>query len=240
MQSVNLNTNRESAAVQNFFQQCLQKLKPPDRMLPQVLTMKDSLERGIGVHHSGILPILKEIVELLFQSGLVKVLFATETFAMGVNMPARTVVFDSHRKYDGLEVRNLKPGEYIQMAGRAGRRGHDENGTVILMCKTNVPPETDLMPMILGQPEKLQSQFILRYAVILTCLRIESIKVEDIMQHSFKEFYQKQKIPIQEKQLKVAQDKFSQMPELGEHLQPISRFYDLANEYLSEKQRLMV
>lgn len=202
--------------------------------------MKDSLERGIGVHHSGILPILKEIVEMLFQSGLVKLLFATETFAMGVNMPARTVIFDSHRKYDGLEVRNLKPGEYIQMAGRAGRRGHDENGTVILLCKSQVPPSMDLRSMILGQPEKLQSQFILRYAVILTCLRIESIKVEDIIQFSFKEFNQKLQLPMQKKQLEVALDKFSQLPELGEQLQPLCRFYDLAQEYTIEKQRIMV
>ncbi|XP_053945206.1 SKI2 subunit of superkiller complex protein [Anastrepha ludens] len=239
LQSVDLNTAREKGSVQKFFQQCLQKLKPPDRQLPQVLTMKDSLERGIGVHHSGILPILKEIVEMLFQSGLVKLLFATETFAMGVNMPARTVIFDSHRKYDGIEVRNLKPGEYIQMAGRAGRRGHDENGTVILLCKAQVPPSMDLRSMILGQPEKLQSQFILRYAVILTCLRIESIKVEDIIQFSFKEFNQKLQIPAQKKQLEVAQDKFSQLPELGEHLQPLCRFYELAQEYLTERQRLM-
>ncbi|XP_005186966.1 superkiller complex protein 2 [Musca domestica] len=239
LNSIDLNTAREKGSVEIFFHQCLSKLKPPDRELPQVLQMKDSLSRGIGVHHSGILPILKEIVEMLFQSGLVKLLFATETFAMGVNMPARTVVFDSHRKFDGMEVRNLKPGEYIQMAGRAGRRGHDKNGCVILMCKANVPPAQDLRSMILGKPEKLESQFILRYAVILTCLRIESIKVEDIMKFTFKEFNQKLQLPAQQKQLEVAQSKFSQMPELGEHLQPLCKFYDLATEYIGEKQRLM-
>ncbi|XP_075148294.1 superkiller complex helicase subunit twister [Haematobia irritans] len=237
--SLDLNTARERGSVEMFFQQCLSKLKPPDRELPQVLQMKDSLVRGIGVHHSGILPILKEIVEMLFQSGLVKLLFATETFAMGVNMPARTVVFDSHRKYDGMELRNLKPGEYIQMAGRAGRRGHDEHGRVILMCKANVPPAQDLRSMILGKPEKLESHFILRYAVILTCLRIESIKVEDIMLFTFKEFNQKLQLPAQQKQLEMAQSKFSQMPELGDHLQPLCKFYDLAAEYIIEKQRLM-
>lgn len=240
LQSVDLNTAREKGSVEIFFQQCLAKLKPPDRVLPQVLTMKDSLGRGIGVHHSGILPILKEIVEMLFQAGLVKLLFATETFAMGVNMPARTVIFDSHRKFDGSEVRNLKPGEYIQMAGRAGRRGHDQNGTVILLCKVQVPPADEMRAMILGKPEKLESRFILRYAVILTCLRIESIKVEDIMKFSFKEFNQKLQLPAQQKQLEVAQNKFSQMPELGEHLQPLCKFCDLGNEYITEKQRLMV
>jgi len=118
------------------------------------LVMQDLLKRGIGVHHSGILPILKEVVEMLFQEGCVKLLFATETFAMGVNVPVRTVnltsrepseninvsnryyfqvVFDSIRKHDGTGFRNLLPAEYIQMAGRAGRRGLDTTGTVIIL-----------------------------------------------------------------------------------------------------------
>jgi antiviral helicase SKI2 len=111
--------------------------------------MKDRLKRGIGVHHSGILPIIKEIVELLFGQGLVRLLFATETFAMGVNMPARTVAFDSITKHDGLRNRELYPGEYVQMAGRAGRRGKDTTGTVIIVCKGDIPEEGELFKMIL-------------------------------------------------------------------------------------------
>ena len=78
-------------------------------------------------------------------------MFATETFAMGVNMPARTVVFDSVKKFDGHEVRLLKPAEYTQMAGRAGRRGLDKTGTVIILCKLDVPKQEDLEKMILGE-----------------------------------------------------------------------------------------
>lgn len=89
LRSCDLCTAREKFKIHSFFQLCLQKLKPPDRELPQVKTIQSCLERGIGIHHSGILPILKEIVEMLFQCGLVKLLFATETFAMGVNMPAK-------------------------------------------------------------------------------------------------------------------------------------------------------
>lgn len=77
-----------------------------------------------------------------------QVLFATETFAMGVNMPARTVVFDSMRKHDGSTFRDLLPGEYVQMAGRAGRRGLDPTGTVILLCKGRVPEMADLHRMM--------------------------------------------------------------------------------------------
>uniref|UniRef100_A0A0L8GIW9 Helicase C-terminal domain-containing protein n=1 Tax=Octopus bimaculoides TaxID=37653 RepID=A0A0L8GIW9_OCTBM len=111
--------------------------------------MEELLKRGLGIHHSGVLPILKEVVEMLFQRSLVKILFATETFAMGVNMPARTVLFDSISKHDGTNFRNLLPGEYIQMAGRAGRRGLDTTGTVIIMCKAGVPQKVDLHRMML-------------------------------------------------------------------------------------------
>lgn len=71
------------------------------------------LKRGIGVHHGGLLPLLKEIVEILFGEGLLKCLFATETFAMGINMPAKTVVFTAARKFDGSDFRHITAGEYV-------------------------------------------------------------------------------------------------------------------------------
>ena len=87
--------------------------------------LKKCVERGVAFHHSGLLPALKEIVEILFSKGWIKVLFATETFAVGVNMPARTVVFTSLEKHDDRQWRTLRTDEYIQMSGRAGRRGLD-------------------------------------------------------------------------------------------------------------------
>lgn len=125
---------------------------------------------------------------MLFSRGLVKVLFATETFAMGVNMPARTVVFDSMRKHDGSTFRDLLPGEYVQMAGRAGRRGLDPTGTVILLCKGRVPEMADLHRMMMGKPSQLQSQFRLTYTMILNLLRVDALRVEDMMKRSFSEF----------------------------------------------------
>lgn len=115
-----------------------------------------------------MLPIMKETVELLFQEGLVKLLFATETFAMGVNMPARTVLFDALRKFDNIGLRDLLPGEYIQMAGRAGRRGKDLTGTVIVLCKGDtLPPLSLLDHLILGKPTALESRFRVTYTMIL-------------------------------------------------------------------------
>jgi len=115
------------------------------------------LKRGIGIHHSGLLPILKEVIEILFQEGLVKSLFATETFAMGLNMPAKTVVFTSVRKFDGQDFRWLNSGEYIQMSGRAGRRGLDARGIVILMVDEKMEPAV-AKNMLKGAPDALISQ----------------------------------------------------------------------------------
>lgn len=131
---VDLNTNTEASEVHKFFKKCISSLTVDDQDLPQIQMMFSLLKRGIGLHHGGLLPILKEIVEILFSQGLVKVLFATETFAMGVNMPTRTVVFSAIEKFDGKSMRYLLPGEYTQMAGRAGRRGLDDVGVVIVLC----------------------------------------------------------------------------------------------------------
>ncbi|KAM3596251.1 uncharacterized protein V6R79_011106 [Siganus canaliculatus] len=187
LDSMDLTSSVEKAEIHSFFQKSLTRLRGGDRQLPQILLMRDLLKRGIAVHHSGILPILKEVTEMLFSRGLVKVLFATETFAMGVNMPARTVVFDTIRKHDGTGFRNLLPGEYIQMAGRAGRRGLDATGTVIILCKAGVHEMADLHVMMLGKPTILQSQFRLTYTMILNLLRVEALRVTDMMRRSFSE-----------------------------------------------------
>ncbi|XP_078502024.1 superkiller complex protein 2 [Lissotriton helveticus] len=212
--TIDLTTSAEKSEVHVFFQKCISRLKGTDRQLPQVLHMVELLKRGIGVHHSGILPILKEVIEMLFTRGLVKVLFATETFAMGVNMPARTVVFDSIRKHDGTNFRDLAPGEYIQMAGRAGRRGLDTTGTVILLCKARVPEMSDLHKMMLGKPTHLQSQFRLTYTMILNLLRVEALRVEDMMKRSFSEFHTRKDSKLHEHRISALTKVLSSMEEV--------------------------
>ncbi|GAB0201588.1 helicase SKI2W [Grus japonensis] len=197
--SLDLVSSAEKGRIRIFFQRCIARLRGSDRRLPQVLRLAELLQRGIGVHHSGVLPLLKEVVEMLFSQGLVKVLFATETFAMGVNMPARTVVFDSIRKHDGNNFRDLLPGEYVQMSGRAGRRGLDSTGTVIILCKGPVPEMADLHRMMLGRPTRLQSQFRLTYSMILNLLRARALRVEDMMRRSFSEFPLRRDAPAQER-----------------------------------------
>ncbi|XP_045452941.1 helicase SKI2W [Melitaea cinxia] len=241
LMSVDLTTAKEKGYIRSFFSRCLQRLKVPDRGLPQVIRLERVLENGIGVHHSGILPLLKEIVEMLFQTGHVKILFATETFAMGVNMPARTVVFDDISKFDGLQSRSLAPAEYIQMAGRAGRRGLDDTGTVIILCKETVPDQVTLKEMMLGIPHKLSSQFRLTYAMILSLLRVATVSVEGMMQRSFREFHQLCQADNYRKQLKIAEKEYSEKcsTPLPSHLTPLATFYDTAAAYIDVLNDIM-
>lgn len=122
---------------------------------------------GIAFHHAGMLPTLKEIVERLFTSGLIKLLFATETFAVGVNMPARSVTFDTVHKFDGVRRSYLKTREYHQMAGRAGRRGMDAEGYVYSNIEWPFVHPAAIEKILGDEIEPIQSQFSLAYATLL-------------------------------------------------------------------------
>ncbi|XP_077301021.1 superkiller complex helicase subunit twister [Arctopsyche grandis] len=236
--SLDLTTAKEKSRTHIFIQACLRKLSESDRKLPQVMTLQSLLSQGIGVHHSGILPILKEVVEMLFQLGLVKLLFATETFAVGVNMPARTVIFESITKYDGMNWRTLLPSEYIQMAGRAGRRGLDDTGTVIILCKKEVPASSDLVNMILGKPTKLSSQFRVTYATMLSLLRVTNLSIESMMKNSFREFGVQSKtstVKIEMQNLSKLLSELERTPNYAF----LSQFCEVASQYIQELTDIM-
>lgn len=122
--------------------------------------------RGIGYHHSGIIPLLKEIIEILYSKKLIKVLLATETFAVGVNMPTKTVVFTGLSKFSNQGLRNLRTEEFLQMAGRAGRRGLDTFGEVIIL-PIHLPSEKEIKNILLGKPINLSSKLKLDYLWVL-------------------------------------------------------------------------
>lgn len=161
----------DTASVKHIIKFHLHKYGETLEKLPQYHQIVRLLERGIAFHHSGLLPLLKEIVELLFSRGFIKILFCTETFAVGLNMPARTVVFlDLKKPADGDGFRPLRADEYIQMAGRAGRRGKDTRGVVIYLPARN-PVEPDEMRGILsGALHPLQSRFQFHYDFITKAL----------------------------------------------------------------------
>jgi antiviral helicase SKI2 len=210
-------TAAEKSAIHMIIERSIARLKPEDRVLPQIRRLREMLGRGVAVHHGGLLPIVKEIVEILFAKTLVKVLFATETFAMGLNLPTRTVVFSGYRKHDGRDFRNLLPGEYTQMAGRAGRRGLDTVGTVIIVTpgRTEAPPAGELTQMITGPATKLRSQFRLHYNMILNLMRVEALKIEEMIKRSFSENATQALLPQHEKQVALSQaslDKIKREP----------------------------
>lgn len=200
-------TAAEKSASHMILEKSLARLKPDDRQLPQIRRIRELLSRGIAVHHGGLLPIVKECVEILFAKTLVKVLFATETFAMGLNLPTRTVVFSGFRKFDNKGFRDLLPGEYTQMAGRAGRRGLDTVGSVIIVAPgaDEAPPAARLRQMMLGDPTKLRSQFRLTYNMILNLLRVEALKIEEMIKRSFSENATQALLPEHEKQIKLSE-----------------------------------
>jgi superfamily II RNA helicase len=142
--------------------------------------------KGIGVHHAGMIPYCKEIVEILFCEGLLPVLLSTETFAMGVNGPAHSVVFESLHKFDGNENRLFKEHEFVQMAGRAGRRGFDSEGRVFVLHDPMVEKGA-VAKLIRGTPEPLRSSLRISSGLVLRCIQ-RRINVEDIINNSFDSF----------------------------------------------------
>ncbi|XP_033113933.1 exosome RNA helicase MTR4-like [Anneissia japonica] len=210
MAKLDFNTPEEKKLVTEVFDNAIDSLSDEDKTLPQVENVLPLLKRGIGIHHSGLLPLLKEVIEILFSEGLIKALFATETFAMGLNMPARTVVFTNARKYDGKSFRWLTSGEYIQMSGRAGRRGLDDRGIVILMVDEKMSPNIG-KNLLQGQPDPLNSAFHLTYNMVLNLLRVEEINPEYMLEKSFYQFQNYVAIPELIEKLKTLEEDYNSM-----------------------------
>ncbi|KAM6494916.1 rRNA-processing arch domain containing protein [Amanita muscaria] len=223
MSKFEFNSAGEQDLVTNIFNNAIENLSADDRQLPQIINLLPLLRRGIGIHHGGLLPILKEVIEILFQEGLIKVLFATETFSIGLNMPAKTVVFTATRKFDGREFRNLSSGEYIQMSGRAGRRGLDDRGVVIMMCDEKLDP-AGAMTMVKGEADRLDSAFHLGYNMVLNLMKVEGISPEFMLSRSFFQFQSSAGIPKLETELLQTEEAMNEIDIADEAL--VAEYYD--------------
>ena len=188
----------QKALVNQIFENAIAKLDEVDRELPQISATLALAERGIGVHHGGLMPIMKEFVEIVFQAGLIKILFATETFAMGLNMPAKTVIFHDLYKFDGSERRLINSGEFIQMSGRAGRRNEDKFGVVAVNHTGEVPPQ-DLRAMMTEAAQPLNSEFRVTYNMLLNLLQASYMEPKQLMRLSFHQFQMLRELPDLEK-----------------------------------------
>lgn len=208
MLKLDLTTEEEKQTIGSMYTNAMSSLSTEDRELTQIQQMVPILKRGIGIHHGGLLPIVKEIIEILFSLGLLKILFSTETFSMGLNMPARTVVFTSVRKFDGENFRWLAGGEYIQMSGRAGRRGLDDKGITILMVDEKMEPEV-AKGMLKGKADPLNSSFHLNYNMLINSMRIEDSDPEYIIRRSFHQFQSDKTLPEMKKKAEELEQEHS-------------------------------
>ncbi|KAK2749592.1 ATP-dependent RNA helicase mtr4 [Myotisia sp. PD_48] len=227
LSKLSFNDSSEKEMVSKVFNSAVEMLSEGDRDLPQIKNLLPLLRRGIGVHHSGLLPILKETIEILFQEGLIKVLFATETFSIGLNMPARTVVFTNVRKFDGVSQRWLTASEFVQMSGRAGRRGLDDRGIVIMMINEQMDP-TVCKDILRGEQDKLNSAFYLGYNMILNLLRVEGISPEFMLERCFYQFQNTASVVGLEKELDQLEIARSEMTIPDEAT--IRDYYDLRQQ----------
>jgi ATP-dependent RNA helicase HelY len=161
----------------------------------------EGLRRGAGLHHAGILPALKRLTEILFERGLVKVVFATETMSLGIHMPARSVVIQGIRKRTDIGFRQLTHNELTQMAGRAGRRGIDPEGKCLIGLDAP-EAEDEARQLLAGAPEPIQSRFRVGYssAALLVDLYRDPAAVRRVIEKSFGQYQNRQRIQVLEKE----------------------------------------
>lgn len=148
----------------------------------------DALERGVAAHHAGMLPVFKEVVEELFSQGLLKVVFATETLALGINMPARTVVIERLVKWNGETHAEITPGEYTQLTGRAGRRGIDIEGDAVVVWHNGLDPRM-LAGLASTRTYPLRSSFAPSYNMAVNLVgRLGHDRAREVLETSFAQF----------------------------------------------------
>ena len=177
----------DSALAERIFDFHLRNHKANLETLPQYHHLRKQVARGIAFHHSGILPVLKEVIEILFAKGLVKLLFATETFAVGLNMPTKTVLFVGFHKYDSERggMRILRTDEYIQMAGRAGRRGKDTIGHVFYIPEKDPVEPTEIEKMMKGGKPRVESRMDFGYDFLLKTLNTGDLTWLGLLEKSY-------------------------------------------------------
>ena len=193
----------DAAAVAHIWDFHLKRYGSMLEKSPQAHRLRELAMRGIAYHHSGLLPFLKEILEVLFSKGYIKVLFATETFAVGINMPTKTVIFTAVEKYTDGSIRPLASSEYIQMAGRAGRRGKDTKGLVLYLPQRDPVPVHELQAILTGKSASFSSRMTFDYDFIMKSLNGSSLQSDTLLQGSYWWALEQQEVLRAERELAV-------------------------------------
>jgi superfamily II RNA helicase len=200
----------------------------PDSELNRLIF--EGLRQGIGIHHAGMLAALKRLTEVLFERGLVQVVFATETMSLGIHMPAKSVVIENLRKRSDDGFRTLRVGELTQMAGRAGRRGIDSKGTCLVAVESREALD-DALQLIEGEPEPIESRFRIGYssaALLIQSLRDPQI-IRKTIERSFGQYQNRQRIKL----LEAEREKFSRREERGKRSKPGGRAWEQGTRQLA-------
>ena len=205
-----LNKKQRVEILQKFDELCVQFDIVEEKKITEFRRL---VSCGIAYHHAGMLPTLKEVVERLFTSGLIQLLFTTETFAVGINMPACTVVFDSLEKFDGIGFRYLKTREYHQMAGRAGRRGIDTIGYVYAQIVPEYADLGEIKGVVADKIEPIESQFNLSYSSILNLYQKYGDDIYDVYTMSLSNHQNRVRVANLNKQISVKTEKIQALPE---------------------------
>lgn len=210
---------------------------------PGISDFRRLVASGVAYHHAGMLPTLKEVVENLFTSGLIKLLFTTETFAVGINMPAQTVTFASMEKFDGVSFRYLKTLEYHQMAGRAGRRGIDSVGYVYAQVDPKFSDYNEIERILYGDVESIESQFNLSYSTLLNLYEDFGEKIYDVCTMSFGNFQAHETIEQLDTKIKALKGRQDRLPgiecirdDVDEPIEMIEEYVEFKAFFDAEKQ----
>ncbi|AEI12260.1 DEAD/DEAH box helicase [Cellulomonas gilvus] len=185
---VRLTSPAEQAEIRMIVEERCAAVPPEDLDVLGYWELADALTRGVASHHAGMLPLFKETVEDLFSRGLVKVVFATETLALGINMPARSVVLEKLVKWDGSRHVDVTPGEYTQLTGRAGRRGIDVEGHAVVLAHQGLDP-VQLAGLASKRLYPLRSSFRPTYNMAVNLVaQVGRERAREVLETSFAQF----------------------------------------------------
>jgi superfamily II RNA helicase len=225
-------TSSEKADVVHIWNFHLRHHKASLEKLPQYHNLRTLVEKGVAYHHSGLVPMLKEIIEILFSKGFIKVLFATETFAVGINMPTKTAVFVGVKKYDEQcqDMRVLTTAEYLQMAGRAGRRGLDTMGTVIYLPDRNPIEPYEMHVMMCGGRAEVTSRMEFDYDFILKTIQSGNKTWLDILEKSYWRRQRQLQITMLENEQEKLKGRLGQINLTVDELEAVQQKVDLEQQ----------
>ncbi|MDO5721147.1 MAG: DEAD/DEAH box helicase [Actinomycetaceae bacterium] len=234
---IELTSEDERRRIRALVEPALETLPASELKVLRAYSFAQALEMGVAAHHAGMLPLFKEIVEKLFSTGLVKLVFATETLALGINMPARSVVLESLTKYNGHSHVGLTAGEYTQLTGRAGRRGIDTLGHAVVVYRDEIEPAL-VSALASKRSYPLISAFAPTYNMVANLAAAGSLEqARSLVERSFAQFQTDRQVVELARQAKEAKEKMEAVGRKWECSKGDAQEYVIARDELALLQK---